>query len=160
MLTGSSSVAAVMHRAARCCDGEGRAAAALAAVLSMWNLCSPGAAARAPRRWRYPLMQKCSKLAAGCVTGSKELRFASNQAAPQAASVAKILAAKRVHQGKRGPLRHRRCLKKHTHYPALTSSQPLLPAAGTAKSAATLRAVSLAKSSTKCSQASNSLRRA
>ena len=45
-------------------------------------------------------------------------------------------------------------------HPAFTSSQPPLPAAGTAKSAATLRAVSRAKSSTKCSQASNSFRRA
>ena len=55
--------------------------------------------------------------------------------------------------------RHRR-EKTPQHYPAFTSSQPLPLANGTAKSAATLRAVSLAKSSTKCSQASNSLRRA
>ena len=44
----------------------------------------------------YQQLQKCSKLAAGCVTCSKELRFASKKAAPQAASVAKILAAKLV----------------------------------------------------------------
>ena len=87
-----------------CSVDRGARAAALAALLSMWNLCSPGAADRVTWRWRYEKLQKCSKLAAGCVTGSKELRFASNQAAPQAASVAKILAAKRrVHQGKTRP---------------------------------------------------------
>ena len=50
---------------------------------------------------------------------------------------------------------HIRCLRKR----GIKAPEPD-PAAGTAKSAATFRAVSRARSSTKCSQASNSFRRA